>query len=142
MMRNDTAVFKGMPVTPGVAEGPALVTCERIAFNLGVDERTGVIIERGHELERQCIAGRILVFPGCKGSTASSYSLQQMAALGVGPIALINTRSDALAAAGAVLAGIPLVHRCDQDPLRVLRTGDWVRVDGYTGAVEWHRADA
>jgi len=138
-MRDGTAVFNGMPVTPGLVEGLALVTCERIAFNLGVDEQTGVVIERGHALERQSIAGRILVFPGCKGSTASSYSLLQMAALGVGPIALINARADALSAAGAVLAGIPLVHRCDQDPLRTLKTGDWVRVDGYTGAVQWHR---
>ena len=139
MMPDETDVFVGVPVTPGLAEGLALVTCERIAFNLGVDERTGTVIERGHELERQSLAGRILVFPGCKGSTASSYSLLQMAALGVGPIALISIQADALSAAGAVLADIPLVHRCNQDPLQVLKTGDWVRVDGHTGVVEWQR---
>jgi uncharacterized protein len=128
-------LLRGSAITPGRAAGEALVTRERIAFNLGVDERTGVVVERGHELEGTCIAGKVLVFPGGKGSTASSFSMLQMVSRGCGPIALVNMESDAIVAAGAVLAGIPLVHRCNPDPLVTLRTGDLVEVDGAEGTV-------
>lgn len=128
--------LQGRGVTEGEAEGIALVTREPIAFNLGVDERTGVVIDRGHELEGQSVAGKILVFPGGKGSTASSFSLMQLASLGLGPVAMVNVQSDAIVAAGAVLAGIPLVHRCAQDPTATIRTGARVRVNGSTGTVD------
>ena len=118
----------------------ALVTRQAIAFNLGVDERTGLVIEKGHELEGQLIAGKILVFPGGKGSTASSFSLLQLASLGLGPTALVNLQSDAIIAAGAVLAAIPLVHRCTKSPIDSIKSGDWVRVNGTTGIVEILRA--
>lgn len=54
---------------------------------------------------------------------------------------MINLSADALAAAGAVLSGIPLVHRCDEDPIQVLKTGDWIRVDGFLGLIEWRRGE-
>jgi predicted aconitase with swiveling domain len=131
-----TARLQGQGVTEGEAEGVALVTREPIAFNLGVDERTGIVIEKGHELEGQSISGKVLVFPGGKGSTASSFSLLQLASLGRGPVALVNIQSDAIVAAGAVLAAIPLVHRCSRNPVELIKTGDRVRVNGRTGAVE------
>jgi hypothetical protein len=38
-------------------------------------------------------------------------------------------------AAGAALGNIPLVDRLDQNPLEVIRTGDWVRIDADKGIV-------
>lgn len=128
-------LLAGQGITEGVAEGVALVSHEAIAFNLGVDEQTGILIEKGHELEGLCLAGTVLVFPGGKGSTASSFSLLQIVSRKLGPLALVNIQSDAIIAAGAVLANIPLVHRCIPDPLVHVRTGDVVRVDGAAGTV-------
>ncbi len=123
-------------VTEGVAEGEALVTRERLAFNLGVDEQTGIVVERGHALEGISLAGKVLVFVGGKGSTASSFSLLQMVSAGRGPVAMVNRESDAIVAAGAVLAAIPLVHRCVPDAIETIATGDRVRVDATRGTVE------
>lgn len=128
--------LQGQGITGGESEGIALVTKDAIAFNLGVDERTGIVVDKGHELEGQSIAGKVLVFPGGKGSTASSFSLLQLASLGLAPAALINVQSDAIVTAGAVLAAIPLVHRCAENPIETIRTGDRVRVNGRTGMIE------
>ena len=137
-----TLLLQGEGVTKGEAEGVALVTRQAIAFNLGVDERTGIVVEKGHELEGQLIAGKVLVFPGGKGSTASSFSLLQLASLGLGPIALVNSQSDAVIAAGAVLAAIPLVHRCGGNAIDSIKSGDRVRVNGTTGLVEVLKANS
>jgi predicted aconitase with swiveling domain len=48
---------------------------------------------------------------------------------------LVMIQSDAILAAGAVLAKIPLVHHCDRSPIDLINTGDRVRVDGSTGTV-------
>jgi len=128
--------LRGRGVVAGVAEGIALVSQERISVNLGINEQTGIVVERGHDLEGQSVAGKILVFKGEKGSGSSSLSLFQLVRLGLGPLAIINSESGAIIAAGAALAGIPLVHRFDSDPLAAIRTGDHVCVDASTGIVQ------
>lgn len=41
--------FRGQGLVPGIAEAEALVTIDGIAFNLGVDEHTGIVIVAGHQ---------------------------------------------------------------------------------------------
>jgi predicted aconitase with swiveling domain len=127
--------FKGTGLVSGTAEGSALVAREGIAFNLGVDERTGVVIEPGHPLEGQSVAGRVVVCPGGKGSSAGSFSLLQLAARGLAPAAIVNVQAEAVIIAGAVLARIPLVHRLDIDPTTAIESGQRLRVDGAAGEV-------
>src|SRR5690606_6523131 len=125
--------LQGVPLSGGKVSGSALVTDQRLSFNLGVDERSGVVIEPGHPLQGQTIAGKVLVYPGGKGSTASSFSLLQLVALGCGPLALVLVEADAITVAGAVLSAIPLVHAFPSDPTVTIRTGDLILVDGDTG---------
>jgi predicted aconitase with swiveling domain len=116
--------YKGNGLVGGIGEGAALVTGEGIAFNLGVDEVTGVVIETGHALEGECVAGRVVVCRSGKGSTAGSFSLLQLAQRGLAPAAIVN-----------VLAEIPLVHRLDTD-IAGFTAGEKLRVDGTAGTVE------
>ena len=127
--------FKGIGLVGGSAEGPALVTTDGIAFNLGVDERTGRVIEPGHPLNGECVAGRVLICRTGKGSSAGSFSLLQLADGGLAPAAIVHVQAEAVVTAGAVLAGIPLVHRLDVDPTAEIETGARVRVDGDAGTV-------
>ena len=62
-------ILQGRTIYQGKAAGQALVTTQGISFFGGVDPETGVVVERGHELEGRCIAGKVLVFPTGKGST-------------------------------------------------------------------------
>ena len=70
--------LQGRTIYPGRAQGEALVTRMGISFFGGVDPDTGLIVEKGHELEGQAISGRILVFPTGKGSTVGSYTLYRL----------------------------------------------------------------
>jgi predicted aconitase with swiveling domain len=126
--------FKGSGLVGGVGEGRALVTLEGIAFNLGVDETTGIIIETGHPLIGKCVSGRVLVCRSGKGSTAGSFSLLQLADRRLAPAAIINAQADAVITAGCVLAKIPLVHRLDTN-ISTFISGCILRVDGSKGTV-------
>ncbi len=68
----ETLVIRGRKVVPGIAEGEALVTTEPISGWGGVDPRNGTVVEVRHELRGQSFAGKVLVFPGAKGSSGWS----------------------------------------------------------------------
>jgi predicted aconitase with swiveling domain len=125
--------LKGRTIYAGVAEGQALVTGMGISFFGGVDPETGEVVERGHELEGQSIAGKVLVFPTGKGSTVGSYTLYRLKHAGRAPAAIVNAECETITAVGCIIAEIPCV---DLVEIGRLRTGEWVRVDGEAGEVE------
>jgi predicted aconitase with swiveling domain len=117
----------GRVIHRGQAQGTALVSAVAMGFLGGVDPETGVVVELGHPLQGQSIAGRVLVFPTGKGSTVGSYTLYRLAKRGLGPAAIINARSEAIVAVGAIIANIPMVDRVD---IGQITTGDKVEVSG------------
>jgi hypothetical protein len=119
--------LKGRIIKSGVAEGLALVSPEPIGFLGGVDPETGLVVEAGHPLAGECVAGRVLVFPTGKGSTVGSYTLYRMARAGTAPAAIVNAESEAIVAVGAIISDIPMVDRVD---ISRIRTGNRVRIKG------------
>jgi predicted aconitase with swiveling domain len=115
-------------VSCGYASGEALATGEPISFLGNVDPQTGIVIDPGHELCGRCIAGKVLIFPGGKGSTVGSYVIYQLKKRGVAPAAMINVRSEPIVAVGAIICGIPLVDRVPEEILRI-KEGSLVTVD-------------
>ena len=122
-------IQQGRTIFNGKAEGEALVTSMGISFFGGVDPETGVVVERGHDLEGQCIAGKILAFPTGKGSTVGSYTLYRLKKNGVAPAAIINQECETITAVGCIIAEIPCI---DQIFVTQLRTGETLRLDGNT----------
>ena len=129
-------ILNGRTVVPGVVAGPALVSHETISGWGGIDPARGTIIERRHELFGQCFTGKILVFPGAKGSSGWSGFFQTTRLMGTAPIGMIFMVMSTKAALGAVVTRVPAVTGLDQDPCQVIRTGDWVRIDAGSGVVE------
>ncbi|TNC23339.1 DUF126 domain-containing protein [Amycolatopsis alkalitolerans] len=126
----------GRKVVPGIAEGEALVSHETISGWGGIDPAKGVIIERRHELFGVCFTGKILVFPGAKGSSGWSGFFQSTRLMGTAPLAMLFTNITTKAALGAVVTRVPSITGFDRDPVEVISTGDWVRVDADAGVVE------
>ena len=126
----------GRTVVPGVAAGEALVSHEPISGWGGIDPAKGIIIEPRHELAGQCFTGKILVFPGAKGSSGWSGFFQSTRLLGTAPLGMIFVRMSTKAALGAVVTRVPAVTGLDRDPCEVISTGDWVRIDASNGVVE------
>ena len=125
--------LQGRKIFAGQAEGEALVTGMGISFFGGVDPESGVVVERGHELEGQSIAGKVLVFPAGKGSTVGSYTLYRLKKAGLAPAAIVNAECETITAVGCIIAEIPCV---DQVEIALIRTGQTVRVNGDQGIIE------
>ena len=125
--------FHGRSIYKGKAEGEALVTSMGISFYGGVDPETGVVVERGHELEGQSICGKVLVFPSGKGSTVGSYTLYRLQHGGMAPAAIVNTECETITTVGCIISEIPCV---DQIPIEQIKTGAWISVDGGKAIVE------
>lgn len=117
----------GRTIFNGKAAGEALVTSQGISFFGGVDPETGVVVERGHELEGQSVAGKVLVFPTGKGSTVGSYTLYRLKHSGMAPAAVLNATCETITAVGCIIAEIPCVDQLD---IEKIHHGDWVVVDG------------
>ena len=126
-------VLKGRSISPGKAEGEAIVSKTPLGFYGGIDAKTGVVIEKGHELEGKNVKDKILVFPNGKGSTVGSYVIYGLKKNGVAPKAIINRETETIVATGVILAGIPCVDQIDIDKIK---TGDRLKVDAEKGTVQ------
>jgi predicted aconitase with swiveling domain len=125
--------MKGRSIYPGKVEGEALVSKEPLGFYGCVNPKTGVVIEKGHELEGKSVKGKILVFPCGKGSTVGSYVIYGLAANKVAPKAIINKETEAIVATGVILGGIPCVDGID---ISEIKTGDKLKINAEEGTVE------
>ena len=123
-------------VASGRASGPALVTGQAISFLGNVNPETGIVVDPAHELFGESIAGKVLVFPGGKGSTVGSYVIYQLKKRDLAPVAMINLLSEPIVAVGAVISGIPLVDRVGEEVLRI-KSGTIVDVDADRGLVQF-----
>ncbi len=125
--------MKGRTISPGKAEGEALVTSEPIGFYGGIDINTGIVIEKGHPLEGKSVTGKVLVFPCGKGSTVGSYVIYGLKKNDVAPAAIINKETETIVATGVILAGIPCV---DHIEIEKIKNGDMIFLDADEGVVE------
>ncbi|MBL4725400.1 MAG: DUF126 domain-containing protein, partial [Rhizobiaceae bacterium] len=73
---------------------------------------------------------------GAKGSSGWSAAFHMTRLSGCAPKAVIFVEMTTKAALGVVVMRTPTVTELDQDPLKVIATGDWVKVDGDNGVVE------
>jgi len=123
----------GRTITPGIAQGTALVSRMGISFYGGVDPDTGIITEAGHDLQGQSIAGKVLAFPSGKGSTVGSYILYRLKKNGHAPAAILNAECETITAVGCIIAEIPCLDMLDLSPLQ---SGQQLEVIAQEGWVE------
>ncbi len=118
--------LKGRIIFKGRAKGEALVTEMPISFYGGVDPNTGVVTEKGHQLNGQSVKDKILVFPQGKGSTVGSYTLYRMKKNGVAPAGIINKECETIIAVGAIISEIPCIDKVD---VSKIKTGNDVTIE-------------
>lgn len=118
--------LKGRIIYKGKVEGEALVTSQPISFYGGVDPATGIVIEKGHELQGLTVKGKILVFPTGKGSTVGSYTLYRMKKNNTAPAGIVNKECETVVAVGAIISEIPCIDKID---IGKIKTGDKIRLE-------------
>ena len=124
--------LKGRIIYKGTAEGEALVSEMPISFYGGVDPNTGVVLEKGHQLNGQSVKGKILVFPQGKGSTVGSYTLYRMKKNGSAPAGMINRECETIVAVGAIISEIPCIDKVE---VSKIKTGNRVSIQGDTVSI-------
>ncbi len=136
-------ILKGHKGIGGTAEGEALVTKNALSyiFDVGgiwekpmsakVTNKTEMADWYGHDL-----ANKVLVFPTGRGGIFSTALLMGLAKKGLGPKAMINIKTHPVFAYASIVLDIPTVDGLDKDPLKIIETGDWVKVDAKKGIVE------
>ncbi|MCK9591897.1 MAG: DUF126 domain-containing protein [Methanoregula sp.] len=129
-------LIHGRGIAKGQGAGPLLVSLEPISFLSGVDPATGIIVEKGHPLQGECITGKVLAFPYGKGSTVGSYVLYALSQNGHAPAAIINNEAEPIIATGAIISRIPMIDRIEF-PLTCLQNGVHVKVNGESGEM-WY----
>ena len=135
-------VLHGRKVVGGRAEGEALVTRQTIPGWGGVNPVQGVITETRHDLRGVSFKDKVLVCPGAKGSSGWSSVFHQARLAGVGPKAMVFNEMTTKIALGAVVTHCPSMTGFDRDPLEVIETGDWVKVDADRGIVTVTKKEA
>ncbi len=120
-------ILHGRKIFDGHAQGEALVTGMGISFFGGVDPETGIVVEKGHELEGQPVKDKVLVFPTGKGSTVGSYTLYRLKKNGVAPAAILNIECETITAVGCIISEIPCIDRI---PIQQIPSGATLIVDG------------
>jgi predicted aconitase with swiveling domain len=121
--------LRGRIIYRGKAEGEALVTSMPISFYGGVDPNTGVVLEKGHELQGISVKGKVLVFPQGKGSTVGSYTLYRLKKNGAAPAAIINRECETIIAVGAIISEIPCIDKVD---ISKIKTGNKISIENDT----------
>lgn len=129
--------IKARPVSKGRGTGEVILSREPFSFLGGVDPETGIVIEKGHELEGKSVAGKIMIFPHGKGSTVGSYVMLGLAKNGKAPAAIVNLEAEPIIVVGAILSKIPMVDKPEEDIFKLLKDGMKVEVDGDKGVIRY-----
>ncbi|MCD6431146.1 DUF126 domain-containing protein [Candidatus Bathyarchaeota archaeon] len=134
-MRGLEVTLKCHKIVGGYGEGEALISHEPICFYL-TNPKTGIIREKGHELEGKSVANKVLIFPSGKASAVVQIDgLFKLASNGVAPKAMIVKDVETVLIVSAVIANVPLVDRLEKDPFHIIHTGDFVKVNADEGKV-------
>lgn len=129
------AVLRGRKVIGGFAEGEALVSPIALMGWGNVDEVHGYVVERNHPLYEIPFANKVLVFTGPRGS-GGFVSYGRTREHGTNPCAFLFRDSNNLTVFASMAMDVPAMTDFDQDPTKVIETGDYVKVDADRGVVE------
>lgn len=134
-MVSDKTSLRVKIVNKGFAEDPLLISPQPISFFGGVDQSTGILVEKNHPLEGVSLSKRILAVPSSKGSTVGSYVIYSLVKKGVAPSGIILGQVDSIISAGAILSGIPTVVANIKKLQSLFKDGDIVVLDAEKGRI-------
>lgn len=110
-------------ISAGSAQAEVLYSKDDICFYL-TDPKTGVLRDKGHDLDGISIAGKILIFPSGKGSAVVQdeglFSLNENGNL---PAAMIIETPETVLVFGALLLNIPVIDSVCKDDMKKLFSG-------------------
>jgi uncharacterized protein len=121
--------FSCRSISDGRGEGAAVISKDALCMAL-VDAKTGIVHEKGHDLDGRCIAGRVLVMPTGKGSSVvQADGLYRLIEHGTAPTAVIIERPEPVLVSTIIAMEVPLVDTVDRGFYESVAEGDYLTVD-------------
>ena len=96
--------IQGKGIVGGKAKGRAIVSERPFGFFGGVNPKTGVVIDKWHELYGESIKGKVFIYPEGRGSTVGAAIILELARTGCAPAAIVNCNIETITAGGGVMA--------------------------------------
>jgi uncharacterized protein len=122
-------------ISEGAGEGAALVSRDALCFAL-CDPTTGTVVEKGHALDCQSVAGRVLIMPTGKGSSVvQADGLYRLIINGVAPTAVVIARPEPVLVSTIIAMEIPLVDEVDAGFYEAVADGAHIKVDATAGTI-------
>ena len=116
-------------ISEGVGEGDIILSKDALCFAL-VEAETGVVLEKGHDLEGKSVAGKVLVMPTGKGSSVvQADGLYRLITHETAPVAVIIEQPEPVLVSTIIAMEVPLVDTVDPAFYEVVADGDRVVVD-------------
>ena len=116
-------------ISEGAAQAEAIISKDRIMF-YQVRPEDGVMTEKDHCLEGQVIAGKVLLFPGGKGSSVVQMDgLYKLELNGTAPLGFIVREPDTVLVSTAIIMEIPMVDRVEDEFYNAVKTGDQIEIN-------------
>ncbi|KAF5501049.1 L-arabinose-responsive transcription regulator ARA1 [Colletotrichum siamense] len=95
---------RGLSVIPGSFHGPLVFSDVPLSFMMGVDPKTGVVVDAHHLLLGTSVKGKVLAIPCGRGSCSGSGALLELILTGNAPSALIFQEPEMILTLGVMVA--------------------------------------
>lgn len=126
----EKTVLKGRTKAKGRAEGEALVSEMPLSWAPCSILNDGTIKMVGNPVSGQNVKGKIVIYPTVTGSTSGAFGLVfKVKGSHQGPAGIICQTVHTIDVSGAIASNIPAVDGLDADPIKAIKTGDWVTIE-------------
>ena len=112
----------------GKIQGTVLKSENPINFLGTVEKKSGVIIDKNHDLFNKSIKDSILVFQSGVGSSVGAYTIYSIKSNNSAPLAMICKKADLTVVTGCALTNIPLLI-ISNDEFRSIKNGMKITID-------------
>lgn len=124
MNRAMTVKCKVINEWEGEIRGEVLKSNNKISFLGDVNANDGTIVAKDSDIYGESIAGKVLVFPGGRGSTVGAGVLYGLSRRNLSPKLLVTVDIDQVVVSGAIFGDIPMVSSLPIDIFNEIETGD------------------
>lgn len=127
---SEKTVLKGRTKAKGRAEGEALVSQMPLSWAPCSILNDGTIKMVNNPVSGQNVKGKIVIYPTVTGSTSGAFGLLfKVKASHNGPAGIICQDVHTIDVSGAIASNIPAVDGLEADPLKAIKSGDWVKIE-------------
>jgi predicted aconitase with swiveling domain len=132
--------LKGRTIVGGTVKGLILFTTQPINFLSSVDNKTGKITDKNHELFGKTLKDSILIFPYSVGSSVGAYSIFALKTNNASPSGIAcSLKTDITTASGCAIANIPLLELCKDQVIPEIEIPSEGVIDGSSGCLQIKR---